>query len=97
VLGHMIDGYLDRGDYDRAVEVCRRGLAREPCRERFHRALLICLIRLGQRDRAIAHYQHCRQVLKAELGVEPAPETERLYREMVVAGRIEGSGALLRR
>ncbi len=85
VLGHMVDGYLDGGNHERVAEVCRLGLAREPYREGFHRALMICLTRLGQRDRAVAHYHRCRQMLKAELGVEPTPETERLYRELFSA------------
>ena len=29
----------------------------------------------GQRDAALNHYQHCRQVLAAELNLEPEPET----------------------
>ncbi|KAB2873982.1 MAG: PAS domain-containing protein, partial [Bauldia sp.] len=77
VLGHMVDGYLSGGDHERAMRYCRLALSREPCREHFHRALMICLASLGQRDRAIARYHRCRQVLKAELGVEPSPETER--------------------
>lgn len=82
VLGHIIDDHLEQGNYEEAAVVCRRGLVHEPCRERFHRALMICLAGLGQRDRLAAHYHHCRQVLKAELGVGPTPETERLYREL---------------
>ncbi len=96
VLGHMVDSYLDSGDYERVVEVCRLGLAREPCRESFHRTLMICLLHLGQCDRAIAHYHRCRQVLKTELGVEPAPETQRLYRELVVTGRLSTAAAQAR-
>ena len=96
VLGHMVDGYLEGGDHERAAEVCHLGLAREPYREGFHRALMICLTRLGQRDRAVAQYHRCRQALKAELGVEPAPETERLYRELVAAGRLSAAAAQVR-
>ena len=86
VLGHIIDSHLDDGDFDEAAVVCRQGLVHEPCREGFHRALMICLARLGQIDRLTTHYDHCRKVLKAELGTGPTPETERLYCELV-AGR----------
>jgi len=82
ILGHIIDNHLESGNYVEAAVVCRRGLVHEPCREGFHRALMICLARLGQHDRLMAHYDHCRKVLKAELGVAPMPETERLYREL---------------
>lgn len=87
VLGHMVDGHLDCGNHEQAAHFCRLALSREPCRERFHRALMLCLSHLGQSDRAIAHYLRCRDVLRAELGVEPSPETERLYRALVVSGK----------
>ncbi len=83
-LGSMVDRYLDSGAYEQAADACRRGLVREPYREGFHRGLMICLTRLGKRDLAVAHYHHCRQVLEAELGVEPTSETERVYREIVL-------------
>lgn len=87
VIGHMVDGYLDGGDLERAAQLCRHAIAREPCRETFHRALMTCLVRLGQCDRAIAQYRQCRDVLKTDLGVEPAPETQRLYRRLLAAER----------
>ncbi len=86
VIGRIIDCYLARGNHEEAIAVCRRGLVREPCREGLHRALMTCLARLGQHDRLNAHYEHCRKLLKAALGVEPAPETERLYRELLAGG-----------
>lgn len=88
VLGHIIGSHLDGGDFEEAAVVCRQGLVLEPCREGFHRPLMICLARLGQMDRLMAHYDHCRKVLKTELGTGPTPETERLYCELVA-----GSGA----
>lgn len=83
LLGNMVDGYLECGDHERAVDICRDALAAEPCRERFHRALMICLFGLGQYDRVVAHYRRCQQILRAELDTTPAPETERLYRELI--------------
>jgi DNA-binding SARP family transcriptional activator len=97
LLGSMVDRYLDTGDYARAADACRRGLVREPYREGFHRGLMICLTRLGKRDRAVAHYHHCRKVLEAELGVEPTPETEHVYREVVLGRARERSRGRMRR
>ncbi len=84
-LGYMVNDYLENGAYELAMQFCRLAHARDPCRESFHRMSMICLLRLGQRDRAIAHYHRCRQILKADLGVEPAPETQRLYRKLLSA------------
>ena len=39
----------------------------------------------GNRALAIAQYQLCRGVLQADLGVEPMPETQELYRSLVSA------------
>ena len=97
VLGYLIDGYLDGNDYARAIDICRLGLVREPYRESFHRALMTCYSRLGQRERVVAHYRRCEQVLKAELGIKPAPETERLYRELAAADGIGTSTKPMRR
>lgn len=72
-------------DHDAAIHVCRKALAREPCRESFHRALMRSLCLAGRRDEAIAQYESCRRILKAELGVEPMPETRALLEELLRA------------
>lgn len=59
--------------------------------------MMICLTHLGKRDCAIAHYHHCRRVLESELGVEPTPETERVYREIVLGRVRERSRGRMRR
>jgi DNA-binding SARP family transcriptional activator len=97
LLSSMVDCCLDMGDHARAADACRRGLVHEPYREGFHRGLMICLTRLGKRDRAVAHYHRCRRVLETELGVEPTPETERVYREVVLGRARERSSGRMRR
>jgi DNA-binding SARP family transcriptional activator len=75
------------GDYAAAVRVCREALVREPCREIQHRALMGYLSHLGRSDEALAQFNHCRQVLARDLGVEPMPETQSLYRQ-ILKGRM---------
>ncbi len=87
MLGHMAECYGGRGDYARAAQVCRTALVREPCRESFHRALMEHLVRLGRADWAVAQFHHCQRVLAQEMGVEPMPETQRLYRQILEEGR----------
>jgi DNA-binding SARP family transcriptional activator len=48
-----------------------------------HRLLMRAHAFAGNRALAIAQYQLCRSVLHAELGVEPMPETQELYRSLV--------------
>ncbi|HEY3231388.1 MAG TPA: BTAD domain-containing putative transcriptional regulator [Roseiflexaceae bacterium] len=58
--------YHDRqGDYAALARAARRQLELEPWREQAHRQLMRALA-------ALAQYATCRQVLEAELGVEPA-------------------------
>ncbi len=99
MLAGMAESYAERGDYALAAQVCRTALVREPCRESFHRALMEHLVRLGRADWAVAQFHHCQRVLAQELGVEPMPETQRLYRQILngerarvgnVAGRRPG-------
>lgn len=90
VLGRLAESYTERGDYTRAEEVSRKALAHEPCRESFHRSIMQYFVRLGHLDRAILQYERCRRVLMEELGVQPTPETERLYQ--VILQSANGSG-----
>lgn len=64
--------------FDAAGRVCIDALARENCREVFHRMRIECLLAEGRVEAAERQYHRCREVLKRELGVEPLPETRRL-------------------
>lgn len=63
-----------------AIDYVTRLLALEPFREDAHRQLMLLQALKGQRTAALTQYQTCRQILAEELGVEPAGETQRLYR-----------------
>lgn len=82
VLARMACIYTEHDQYAEAVYVCRKALAHEPCREGFHRTLMSCLAQLGRADEALAQYRRCRCVLAEEIGVEPMPETQRLYQDI---------------
>jgi DNA-binding SARP family transcriptional activator len=41
------------------------------------------LVHLGRADWAIAEYQKCQKFLDRELGMEPMPETVRLYQQIL--------------
>ncbi len=69
-------------------------LVREPSRESVHRALMGYLAHLGRSDEALAQFDHCRRILARELGVEPMPETERVYRKIRGAAKQASSKTL---
>ncbi len=74
------------GRFDEVVQIYRKALVFDPCRESFHFSLMEYLVKDGRPDLALAQYRHCQQVLVREFGVEPLPETQRLYRQILKGG-----------
>lgn len=71
-----------RGDLDGAVRALRRLVAAAPLREEAHARLIRLYALGGRRTDALRQYEHLRELLAAKLGVEPDPETQRLYEEV---------------
>jgi DNA-binding SARP family transcriptional activator len=82
---HLTLAYAATSDWPRVLECGRRLNRDEPLREDVHRLLMHAHAFAGNRALAIAQYQLCRSVLQADLGVEPMPETQELYRSLVAA------------
>ncbi len=72
---------LDRA-FDQAVAYGRQLLALDPLQEDVHRELMRCYAEAGQRSQALVQFQRCRETLRQQLGIEPMPETWRLYRRV---------------
>jgi len=72
-----------RGHYERALDYGRRILATDALRENTQRDVMLLLVLNGQRAEAIRMYHRLRQLLRAELDIEPAPETKRLHQDIV--------------
>ncbi len=83
LLAGMADCHSELGHHSEAAQVCRTALVFDPGRESFYRALMEHLVRLDRADWAIAEYQKCQKFLKHEFGMEPMPETERLYQQIL--------------
>ena len=74
-LERLAESYLQRGEADAALHHARRQLALDAWREPAHRQVMRALVLGGQRNAAIAHYEECRRLLAAGLGVEPETAT----------------------
>ena len=83
VLAKLAAGLADRRQYDRALSHARRGLALDPLDEASHRLLMQIYAWAGERAALARQYQQCADVLAAELGIEPAPETTALYNALL--------------
>ena len=71
------------GRHQAAAAAFRRAVAHEPLNESAHRELMNCWARLGETARAVRHYEELAGVLRAQVGVAPAAETEALYRRLL--------------
>jgi predicted ATPase/DNA-binding SARP family transcriptional activator len=81
-LAALMAYHESHGDDDLARRHAWRMLALEPWDEAAHRCVMRVLARRGQRGAALAQYERCRQVLAAELGVEPSSATTTLYAQI---------------
>lgn len=63
----------------KAVDIYRRLLALDPCREKACRKLMKLSLRQGDRTTALTHYKQLQEALSSEIGVQPEEETRRIY------------------
>ncbi|MEV4755635.1 BTAD domain-containing putative transcriptional regulator [Micromonospora sp. NPDC049559] len=85
-IEECVDAELALGGADLPSEVLTRlhGLVAEhPLRERLHGQLMVALCLTGRRADALAAYQRARDILVAELGVEPGPPLRRLHQAIL--------------
>ncbi|MCL4562735.1 MAG: tetratricopeptide repeat protein [Chloroflexi bacterium] len=75
------------GDYERAYQYASRQLELDPWREEAYLQAMRAQAFQGHRNAALALYDTCRSLLKAELGVEPTVETRALY-EQIRSGKL---------
>lgn len=71
------------GDGAGAVEAATDAVQRAPLRESAHRALMAAYAAAGNRADALGAYRRLRRDLADELGVDPSPETEAAYIELL--------------
>ncbi|MGD0239747.1 MAG: BTAD domain-containing putative transcriptional regulator, partial [Streptosporangiaceae bacterium] len=71
------------GRQQAAAAVFRRAVAHEPLNESAHRELMSSWVALGETARAVRHYEELAALLREQVGVAPAPETEALYRRLL--------------
>ncbi len=82
VLHRLLDHYVVTGAIERAIQVALRLLALDPLQEGVHRALIRLYMYQDRVGSALDQYRRCRELLERELGIAPAPETERLRAEL---------------
>ncbi len=77
-LSRLVGDSVQSGDFAQAIVWTRQQLALEPWNEEMHQQLIWQLAMNGQSAAALHHYDTCRRLLAAELGVEPQAATQAL-------------------
>jgi two-component SAPR family response regulator len=72
-----------RGDYEAAISYYRQILANDSLLEDIHCQVMRYYGQLGDRNGVMQQYRRLEQILADELGVEPMPETQELYRALM--------------
>ncbi len=83
-------------DYAGGAQTLARLIEIDPLRERNHRALMGLYFECGDSSAALRIYRQCSQVLAAEMGISPSPETERV-RALIVSGKADPVDMQLKR
>jgi DNA-binding SARP family transcriptional activator/tetratricopeptide (TPR) repeat protein len=85
LLDWRIEGDLHEGRHEVLIPELRDLTARYPLREHFHGQLMLALYRSARQAEALAAYQRTRDVLVAELGIEPGPGLRELHQRILSA------------
>jgi DNA-binding SARP family transcriptional activator len=83
VVEQRIDTDLELGRGPELVGELEALAARWPLRERLRGQLMLALYRAGRQAEALGVYHEARRVLVDELGIEPSPTLQKLYRSML--------------
>lgn len=70
------------GEWGKAAACYEQGLGVDPLIEEFYQRVMICHQRRGHGAEAIMVYERCRDILRAQLDLDPAPETDSIVREL---------------
>ncbi len=82
-LGGLASIHALSGRYENAILLCEQILSIDQCHEVTYSQLMRCQYAAGDRVGAVRTFERCRERLNAELGLNPMPETERLYQQIV--------------
>ncbi len=83
LLSHLAEAYTKQRRYPEAASFYRQILAIDRCCESAWRQLMLCRYYAGDQAAARRVYEECRQALRAELDIDPMPETTDLYEKIV--------------
>ena len=82
VLSNLAALEMAGANLAQAIPPLRQRLAIDPLHEESHRQLIWLYTHTGQRTAALRQFAECKEALARDLGIDPAPETIALYRQI---------------
>ena len=82
-LGELVLLAETARDYPAAIAYARRLLRHDPLHETTYQQLMRLLALTGDRAASLQIYHTCATLLRREIGVEPGPETQQLYAQLL--------------
>ncbi|UMP03717.1 AfsR/SARP family transcriptional regulator [Amycolatopsis sp. EV170708-02-1] len=79
VLGERIDADLRLGRHRAVIAELRQLTTSHPMDENIHAQLMVAHYRSGQRAESVMVFHRLRRTLAEDLGLEPSPQTKRLF------------------
>jgi DNA-binding SARP family transcriptional activator len=79
----LVERLANESRWAEVIELSQRVLKQDNCWERAYRHIMNAYHHLGDRGQVGRTYQRCVQILRQELDVSPAPETEKLYQDLI--------------
>jgi len=86
-LARIMRHHDGRGAHEKGLACGEKILALDPLREEIHREMMRMYLKNGQRAHAARQYEICRDLLAAELSVEPMDETRAVYAQIAGGNR----------
>jgi DNA-binding SARP family transcriptional activator len=81
-LGSLSEKYAKNAEYDKCITCCHKYLQVNNLNEEMHRLLIANYVHLGDKSKALKHYELLRKTLRKELKSEPSPETTSLIESL---------------
>jgi len=79
-LGMILEA---QGNIEQAIDIFHQVVVADPTAEHAHRALMRLYAYVGLRQQALQQYHRLLKILGSELGLEPDPESRKLYEDIL--------------
>ena len=83
ILNALFTYNLSHRRFSEALHHVEKMIKLVPWREESHQQMMMLYALSGERSKALFQYKQCCEILDRELGVQPSPETDKLYEDIV--------------